>query len=115
MVHPAPVVALGIVALNSNCVPLNPAAITVCVPLMAATSPAVQALPALTVTPAMVTNSPIPSELAAVTVTTVVDAFTPVGATDAGAALTWTGKFPPAYAGFPPLKVWVIAYRKPLL
>ena len=28
VVHPAPVVALGIVALNSNCVPLNPVAIT---------------------------------------------------------------------------------------
>src|SRR5271168_201057 len=99
MVHPAPVVALGTVALNSNCVPLNPAAITVCVPLIAVTSPAVQVLTALTVTPATVTNSPTPSELVAVTVTTVVDAVAPVGATAAGAAFTWTGKFPPAYAG----------------
>jgi hypothetical protein len=72
VVHPAPVVAVGMVALNSNCVPLNPAAITICVPLMAATSAAVQQLPVLAVTPAMATNSPILSELVTVTVTTVV-------------------------------------------
>ena len=78
VVHPAPVVAVGITALNSNCVPLNPAAITVCVPLIAGASAALQ-LP-LAVTPAMVTNSPILSEFVTVTVTVVAVAVTPVGA-----------------------------------
>src|SRR5271155_5138707 len=103
-VQPVPAVALGIVASNSNCVPLNPVAITICVPLIAATSPAVQPLPVLAATPAIMTNSPILSELVTVTVTTVVVAVTSVGASDAGLGLTCTGKFPPAYAGVP-LKV----------
>src|SRR5208282_5044219 len=107
-VQPVPVVALGIVASK---VKFPAAAVaTVCVPLMAVTSPAVQALPPLAVTPEMVTNSPIPSVLATVTVTTAAVAVTPVGVTDAGVSLTWTGKFPPACAGVP-RKVGVIAYR----
>src|ERR1700677_461964 len=113
-VQPVPVVALGMVASNPNFLPLNPVAITVCVPLMAATSAAVQPLPVLAVTPAMVANSPILSELVTVTVTTVVVAVTSVGIADAGLELTCTGKFPPTSAGVP-WNVGVIAYKKPLL
>src|ERR1019366_8619359 len=60
--------------------------------------------------PERVTSSPILSELATVTVTTVVVAVIAVGLSDAGEALTWTGKFPPPYAGVP-LNVGVIEYR----
>ena len=76
---------------------------------MAAASAAEQKTP-LAVTPAMVTNSPILNVLVTVTVTVVVVAVTAVGLSDAGLALTWTGKFPPAYAGVP-LNVGVIEYR----
>src|SRR5271154_741883 len=113
-VQPVPVVALGMVASNSNFVPLSPVAITLCIPLMAATSAAVQPLPVLAATPAIMTNSPMLSELVTVTVTTVVVAVTTVGVSDAGLELTCTGKFPPTYAGVP-LNVGVIAYKKPLL
>ena len=101
VVHPVPVVALGIDALNSNCVPLNPVAMTVCVPLMAAMSAAVHLFPVLAATPEMVTSSPMLSVLAAVTVTVVVVAVTLVGLEELGLALTCTGKFPPTYAGAP--------------
>jgi hypothetical protein len=104
-----PVVASGIVASNSNAVPLNPVARTICVPLMAAASAALQSLPVSAVTPEMVTISPRTSVLVAVTVTTVVVAVTAVGVTDEEVALTWTGKCAP-YAGVP-RNVGVIAYR----
>src|ERR1700675_3713277 len=75
--QPAPVVALGIVASKVNCAEVAEA--TVCSPpLMAATSAAVQPLPALAVTPEIVTMSLTASVLAAVTVNTVGVAVTPV-------------------------------------
>ncbi len=87
-VHPAPVVALGIVALKVNCVPLAEA--TVCAALITMASAALQWVP-FAVMPGMVTNSPMPSVLATVTVTTVVVAVTEVGLAAVGLALTCTG------------------------
>src|SRR5271168_973669 len=107
-VHPAPVIALGIVAAKVIWVALIEAG--VCVPFMATTSAAVQPFTPLGVTPAMVTNSPMLSALVTVTVTVVVVAVIRVGVSDAGVALTCTGKFPAAYAGVPS-NVGVMAYR----
>ena len=75
-VQPVPLVALGIVALKVKFAAV--AVATVCIPLMAVMSPAVQALPVLAATPVRVTVSPAARMLAAVTVTTVVVAVTPV-------------------------------------
>src|ERR1700677_3533358 len=76
-VHPAPVVAVGIVASKVKLVAVAEA--TVCIPpLITATSAAVQLLPVLAATPERVTISLVASVLLAVTVTTVVDAVIPV-------------------------------------